>query len=166
MSQPPSKPNASGSDPTVAASASGISGARSGDSSGASQDTSGPLTAGQVTALKFAVIAMGLMIVAGLAAVVGRVIYLASGPAKQAGNVTGGANYSASAGSGSSSQRAAALARMTLPAQATVRTLALSGDKLAVHFDGPAGTGIVIVDIHSGAVVSRIDLVPELPHGR
>ena len=110
--------------------------------------------------LKFAVIAMGLMIVAGLAAVTGRVIYLASGPQKQA------ASLSAAGLSGASSAatvRSTLAPRLALPAQAIVKHVSLSGDRLAVHFETPAGAGIAIVDVASGAVLSRIDLVPEVP---
>ena len=122
----------------------------------------GPLDPGQVRLLKIAVVAMGLMILAGLAAVVGRVIYLASGGQKQAVTVSGpsGAPQGTAWGAG---QRAPANARLALPPQSIVRHLALSGDRLAVQFDGPAGTGIAIIDVATGAVVSRIELVPEVP---
>ena len=118
----------------------------------------GPLNAGQVRLLKIAVVAMGLMILAGLAAVAGRVIYLASGAQKQAG--TSGAVPAAATGTG---LRLMSAARLALPALAVVRNLALSGDRMAVHFESPAGSGIAIVDIATGAVVSRVELVPEVP---
>ena len=112
-----------------------------------------PLTDGHVRLLKIAVVAMGLMIVAGIAAVIGRIIYLGSGGQKQA------------TVSQSSSQvmRAGAGGRLGLPPQASIRHLSLSGDRLAVHYEGPTGAGIVVVDSASGAVLSRIELVPEVP---
>ena len=112
----------------------------------------GALTAGQVKALKFAVIGMGVMILVGLAAVIGRMIYLASGGQKQAGVVTSVSN-----------PRIPAIAQMALPAQASVRSITLSGNRLAVHYEGPNGSGIAVLDVSTGAVVSRIDLVPEPP---
>ena len=108
----------------------------------------GAREAGRVRLLKIVVVAMGLMIVAGLAAVIGRVIYLASSGQKQAI---------------ATSTRGQAQVRLALPPQAVVKLLALSGDRLAVHFEGPAGAGIAIVDVVTGAVLSRVDLVPEVP---
>ena len=45
--------------------------------------------------------------------------------------------------------------------QRVVRQTALSGDRLVVHFDAPAGGGILLVDTVSGQVISRIMLKPE-----
>jgi hypothetical protein len=53
--------------------------------------------------------------------------------------------------------------RLALPDGAQVRSMSLSGDRLAVHFDAPGGGGIAIVDLASGQAVSRIELVPEPP---
>ena len=108
-----------------------------------------PLTEGHVRLLKIAVVAMGLMIGVGLAAVIGRIIYLGSGGQKQA-------TVSPAARTGGSG-------RLALPPQASIKHLALSGDRLAVHYEGPAGAGIAIIDAATGAVISRIDLVPEVP---
>ena len=44
-----------------------------------------------------------------------------------------------------------------------MRQVSLAGDRMAVHYDSPAGGGIAIVDVATGAVLHRIDLVPELP---
>jgi hypothetical protein len=53
--------------------------------------------------------------------------------------------------------------RAEIPAGATVKTMALAGDRLAVHFDAPAGGGILVIELASGEVVSRVELVPAPP---
>lgn len=101
-----------------------------------------------VGALKIAVIVMGLLIVAGLATVVARVIYLASGGGTQGGMPAGPVRPEA---------------RLTLPSGAVVRQTTLSGDRVAVHYDSPAGGGIVILDLTTGRILNRIELSPETP---
>ena len=106
----------------------------------------GTLRPAHVRLLKIAVVVMGLLILAGMAAVVLRIVYLASRPTAQ----SSGANLESRA-------------RLALPPGAVVRQIAVSGDRLAVHYDGPAGPGIAIVDVATGSVVSRIAIVPEPP---
>lgn len=103
-----------------------------------------------VRALKIAIVVMGVMIVLGLITIIGRMIYLAS---------QGGRQPSATA----VSARLAPAMRLALPAGAQVRHVSLSGDRLAVHFEGPAGAGIAILDLATGGQLSRVELVPELP---
>lgn len=103
-----------------------------------------------VRALKIAIVVMGVMIVLGLITIIGRMIYLAS---------QGGRQPAAPA----LSARIAPNARLALPPGAQVRHVALSGDRLAVHFDSPAGAGIAILDLTTGAQLSRVELVPEIP---
>jgi hypothetical protein len=106
-----------------------------------------------VRALKIAVVAMGIMIVIGVLVVIGRIVYLASQgprPATASGAVPTGA-------------RLAPASRLALPGGATVRQITLFGDRLAVHYEGPAGGGIAILDLASGSVLSRVDIVPEVP---
>ncbi len=97
--------------------------------------------------LKIVVIAMGLLIVLGVLTVIGRIIYLAS---------RGGAQSS-------SSGALATAPRLALPAGAAIRSLSMSGDRLAIHFDAASGAGIAILDLASGKVMSRVELVPEPP---
>jgi phage shock protein PspC (stress-responsive transcriptional regulator) len=94
--------------------------------------------------LKIAVIAMGVLIVLGVLTVIGRIIYLASRPAGQVTTL-------------------AASPRLALPAAASVRSVALSGDRLVVHYDAPTGSGISVLDLASGRVLTRVELVPEPP---
>jgi hypothetical protein len=109
---------------------------------------SGPLSAGQVRALKIAVVVMGVLIVLGLFTVIARIIYLASRPGRQVQ---------------AASQAVKAEQRLALPPGAVVRQTSLSGDRLAVHYEAPSGAGIVVLDLASGHVVSRIELAPEAP---
>lgn len=102
----------------------------------------------QVRALRIAVIVMGVMIVMGLVAVIGRIIYLMARPSGQAA-VAGGAI------------RADVTA--ALPAGAQVRNLSLQGDRIAIHYESAAGSGIAVVDLASGRTLSRIQVVPEPP---
>ena len=96
--------------------------------------------------LKILVVAMGLLIVLGVLTVIGRIIYMAS-----RGNVQSG------------SAQLAVNPRLALPAGATIRSVSINGDRLAVHFDTSAGSGIAVLDLATGKTLSRIELVPEAP---
>lgn len=50
-----------------------------------------------------------------------------------------------------------------LPAGAVIKTVALTGDRLAVHYETAAGSGIAIIDLASGRTLSRIQFTPEAP---
>jgi len=103
----------------------------------------------QLRLLKFAVIAMGVVLVLGFVAVIARIVYLVN----RGGETTTTAI----------SQPIRDTARLALPAGAVVRNLSLSGSRLAIHYDGPKGSGIVILDLATGAPASRIEIVPEVP---
>jgi hypothetical protein len=110
---------------------------------------SGPLSPGQVRALKIAVVVMGVLIVLGLFTVFARIIYLASRPAPQV--------QAASQAPRKTTQR------LALPPGAIVRQSSISGDRVAVQYEAPSGAGIVILDLASGQIVSRVELAPEAP---
>jgi hypothetical protein len=103
--------------------------------------------------LVFIVAFLGLLIVAGLTAVILRIIYLSSNaPAQRtisetAARVPGDADAS----------------RLALPAGAVVKSVSVGGDRLAVHYGAPSGDGIAVLDLATGAVVRRIDVVPGEP---
>ena len=103
----------------------------------------------QLRLLKFAVIAMGVVLVLGFVAVIARIVYLVN----RGGETTTTAI----------SQPIRDTARLALPAGAVVRNLSLSGSRLAIHYDGPKGSCIVILDLATGAPASRIEIVPEVP---
>lgn len=100
--------------------------------------------------LRFAVIAMGVVLVLGFVAVIARIVYLVN-------------RGSDTAVTPALSQPLRDAARLALPAGATVRTLSLSGTRLAIHYEGPGGSGIVILDLATGAPASRIEIIPETP---
>lgn len=104
--------------------------------------------------LVFIVAFLGLALLAGLAAVVLRIFYLSSRPSTQ-----------------QAAERPAAamperIAQATLPPEiglplpqgAAIRSVSLNDDRVAVHYDAPAGPGIAIVDIKTGEVVARVGI--------
>ena len=109
----------------------------------------------QVKVLKVAVIVMGLLLVGGFAFVLAAIVYQAS----RGGQATPSAE--AAAGSGTSGAGIPALSELPIPKDATVTSLALDGDRLALHLTSPAGGEIAVIDVRSGKVVARIKLKPE-----
>jgi hypothetical protein len=93
--------------------------------------------------LKFIVAALALLMFAGLAAIVGRIIYLASGTPTQ--------------------PAVASLAirpeqTLALPAGAAVRSVSLSGDRLAVHYEAGGVDGIAVLDLQSGQAITSVNI--------
>ena len=103
----------------------------------------GPLSPAGVKALKFAVVAMGVLIVIGLIVVVGRVIYLAS---------------ASRAAKPQPTTSIVERAKLILPRATAAKSIAVNGDRLTVHYSGSDRAGIVIMDLRSGRVLSRITL--------
>lgn len=89
---------------------------------------------------------MSVLIVVGTIVLVGAIIWKAS--RLPAANVAGTGGFEA--------------LDVAVPPGATVRSLAIDGDRLAVTLEG-ARNEIVIVDIGRGEVVGRIRLAPEAP---
>lgn len=102
----------------------------------------------QLKMLKVAVIAMGVILVLGFITVIARIVYLVNRSSETTTAV---------------SQPVQQAARLALPAGASVRNMSLAGSRLAVHFEGPGGSGIVILDLQTGNPVSRVEIVPEAP---
>lgn len=102
----------------------------------------------QVRALRIAVIVMGVLLVMGLVAVIGRIVYLMARPAGQISAATGTPAPEIGA---------------KLPAGAQIRSIAIHGDRLAIHYETAAGSGIAVVDLASGRTLSRVQLTPEAP---
>ncbi len=107
----------------------------------------------QVRILTIIVIVLGVLLLLGLATVVGRIIYLGS-------------------------QRAPASVRssslppsipLALPAGASVKHTSLDGDRLAVTYEmsqqsgSGRQAGIIVMSLSTGQVVSRIELVTDVP---
>ncbi len=123
------------------------------DDSGGPDEPGGQMTGivlgeRQLKMLKVAVIVMGVILVLGFATVIARIVYLVNRGGETVTTVS------------ASVQQAA---RLALPAGASVRHMALAGSRLAVHYEGPGGGGIVILDLETGKPVSRVEIVPEAP---
>ncbi len=100
--------------------------------------------------LKIVVGGLGALILVGLGAVAVRVVGLAG-----------------TAGNGPSSRSVAAAAGTTvsfdIPKGAKIVSISLSGNRLAVHHDGPGGPGITIFDAETGRRVLDMKPVETLP---
>jgi hypothetical protein len=106
------------------------------------------LTEPQIKLVRRAVIVMTAVLIAGVALLIGRVIYLAQRGGTQA----------ASAGMMTApNQPVLPEVRLTLPAGSEIRQLSLSGTRLVVgHTQPSGGEAILVLDLASGAVVSRV----------
>jgi len=107
----------------------------------------GELSPGAVKALKIAIVVMGIMIVLGVLAVIGRIVYLAGSGGQQGAVVS----------------KPGPDARVGLPAGAQVRQMVLEGNRIALYHDGAGGPGITVIDLTTGQVLNRIVLTPEAP---
>jgi hypothetical protein len=118
------------------------------DTAGASLLGNVNLSDPQVRTLRIAVIVMSVLIVMGLVAVIGRIVYLMARPSGQIA---------------APSSHLAPEVTATLPAGAHIRSVALQGERLAIHYETVGGSGIAVVDLASGRTLSRVQLVPEAP---
>lgn len=100
----------------------------------------------QLRRLKFAVIVMGLVLVIGFAVVVSRVVVLVQ-----------------RSGAGSNASMTSTAIRpdlaVGLPIGAKIEHMAISTDRLAVHYTAPGGPGIRIIDLATG-IEQKIILSP------
>jgi hypothetical protein len=106
----------------------------------------------QVRVLKIAVIVMGILLVGGFAFVLAAIVYQAS-HGGQAAHSAGAAVVGGTAGAG-----APALSELSMPKDATVTSLALDGDRLALHLTSPQGGEVVVMEVATGRVLARIKL--------
>jgi hypothetical protein len=105
------------------------------------------LSDGQIALLRRAVIIMTTLLVAGVLLLIGRIIYLARSPTTQAASA---ANMNAPL---------LADVRLALPAGAEIRHMSLAGSRLAVHHaQTGGGETITVLDLASGAIVSRVSV--------
>ena len=102
----------------------------------------------QVRVLKLAVIVMGALLVGGFAFVMAAIVYQASELGEKQGSAA-----------------PAAVPRpetsLVIPEGATVTSLALDGNRLALHLQSSTGPEIVVIDVTTGKVLSRIELKAE-----
>src|SRR5689334_15847361 len=99
----------------------------------------------QVKVLKVAVIVMGLLLVGGFAFVLAAIVYQAS----RGGQSTPSTAAEAAAGAGTSGAATTAFSELSIPKNATVTSLALDGDRLALHLTSPAGAEIAVIDLRN-----------------
>lgn len=99
--------------------------------------------------LKILIAGMGVFILLGLGAVVLRI-------------VTGGGAPSPSAATSVLAPQGGEIA-VELPAGAKVVSVSVSGNRLAVHHESPAGTGIAIIDLDTGRRVADIKPLAAVP---
>jgi hypothetical protein len=95
--------------------------------------------------LRRLVVGMGAVLVAGVALLIGRVVYLANQSntqGKPAGVLA----------AGGVAPKLLATVRLDLPAGAEVRAHALSGTALSVHWVSPTAQGIAVLDMSTGQV--------------
>lgn len=102
--------------------------------------------------LKIVVAFLGFLILAGLAAVVIRVLQLASSGAKI------GATTAAAVPAGVPRDIA-----LELPKDARIVSTSVGGNRLAVHYESPTGTGIVLIDTETGQRLAVIRPQEALP---
>jgi hypothetical protein len=100
----------------------------------------------QTRVLKIAVIIMGILLVGGFAVVVAGIAYQAS----QLGNKKTQTPAAAMA--------SGVEAELAVPGGAAVTSMALDGDRLALHLRSGTGPEVVVIDVTTGKVISRIKL--------
>jgi hypothetical protein len=104
----------------------------------------------QVRVLKIAVIVMGILLVGGFAFVMAAIVYQAS--------KLGDKKTPEAAPAAVPTAVAVPEAALALPPDATVTSMALDGDRLALHLQTGAGPEIAVIDVTTGKVLSRIKL--------
>lgn len=100
--------------------------------------------------LKILITGMGLLILIGLGAVVTRIL-------------TGGGTRTPTSIATSAVSTPSGEIALELPAGAKIVSVSVSGNRLAVHHESPAGAGIAIVDLETGRRIADIkprDAVP------
>ena len=109
----------------------------------------------QMRALKIAVVVMGVILVAGFAAIVVRIIYLTSNKPAIAAVPAGPATLALPL----------ADVRLALPPGAEVKSVTLDGNRLAVHHSGggPKDDTITIIDLATGRIISRVAIERKAP---
>lgn len=97
--------------------------------------------------LKFIVVALAILLFAGLVAAVAGVIYLASAPVAQP--MTSGLTPTPTPAIRPEQS-------IALPPGAQVRSVSLSGNRLAVHYEVGSASGIAILDLQSGRMITNV----------
>lgn len=102
--------------------------------------------------LKIVVAGLGALILVGLGAVIVKVTGLATGTTGNRGIPSISAAW-----------RAAGTVTLEIPKGSKVVSVSLSGNRLAIHHEGPDGTGITILDLGTGRRVVEVKPIEALP---
>lgn len=102
----------------------------------------------QVRMLKWAVVVMGIMLVGGFALIMGAIVYQAS-------------NLRESGSAAVTTSSSEVIRALNVPEGMSVSHIALGDNRLAIHLTGPGASEIRVIDLGTGAVVSRIPLQRE-----
>lgn len=120
-----------------------------------SANDNGPLSSGQLKALKIAIVVMGVMIVAILLAIVGRVIYLSSDkPSASAALPVAAAGEQADL---------APSHTFSVPPGTRIRQMTLRGNRLLVNLEIDGTSRARIYDLTNGTLLSEVTFAPETP---
>jgi hypothetical protein len=103
--------------------------------------------------LKIVVVGLGALILLGLGAVIVKVTGLATGSLGVRSMSSTNLGISTSPGT----------LALEIPKGSRVVSVSLSGNRLAVHHEGPAGTGIAILDIETGRRIVDVKPIEALP---
>jgi len=110
--------------------------------------------------LKFIVLTLAILLFAGLIAAVSRVIYLASAPVTQPTT-----SSLTPAPTPTPTLAIRPEQSLALPAGAQVRSVSLSGNRLAVHYDVGSASGIAVLDLQTGRTITNVAIEAK-PAGR
>jgi hypothetical protein len=105
-------------------------------------------TPSQLRLLKIAVIAMGVILLLGFATVIGRIVWLVNSAPKPALDTALPA-----------ATPLAPPLPIALPKGATIRHMAVSGSRLAIHYESPEGGAIRIFDLGPGGAAITLPIV-------
>lgn len=112
--------------------------------------------------MKIAVVVMAVILILGFIGIIARIFYLSSRLPPPSAQPTQAQSSQAPLSAASAVQLAAA-ARLELPPGAVMRSISLAGSRLAVHYEGPSGSGVAIVDLETGRTLSRVEVAPAVP---
>ncbi len=101
--------------------------------------------------LKIIVVTLAILLFAGLLAAVARVIYLASAPVTQPAS-------SALMPAATPTPAIRPEQTLALPPGAQVRSVSLSGNRLAVHYDVGSVAGIAVLDLETGRAITNVTI--------
>ena len=101
--------------------------------------------------LKILIAVMTLFIIGGVGAIVARIVI---GTSRQSAPVTAVSRLGAPGSTATT---------LELPNGAKVVSVSLSGNRLAVHYEGPSGSGIAVLDLDTGARIADVTTRQALP---